>query len=227
VILVPLLICRSGSEKSLLHRFSAFFDAPWQLLLLILPLYGINVVIDVLGLGVLRSPGGWDFFSYLFLLAYGYLAASNPIILGIIRRHRRLELFLALLLSVSWLVIWFGIQPEVSEETPILYLFLMLIRSTQVLMWLGAILGYGQVYLTHKNRFLTYAAEATLPFYILHQTVLLVIGYPVVQWQIPDLLKYLIIAAAALIIIMLLYEFLIRRVNLFRRLFGLKTATQR
>jgi hypothetical protein len=61
-----------------------------------------------------------------------------------------------------------------------------------------------------------------LPFYVLHQTVLLAVGYFVVGWAIPDLLKYLVIAASSFALIMVIYEFLVRRHNLLRFLFGMK-----
>ena len=61
-----------------------------------------------------------------------------------------------------------------------------------------------------------------LPFYILHQTVIMSVGYFVVQWAIPDLLKWLIIVPVSFAIIMALYEFLVRRYNVMRFLFGMK-----
>jgi glucan biosynthesis protein C len=67
-----------------------------------------------------------------------------------------------------------------------------------------------------------YANEAVLPFYIMHQTVLLCVGYFVVQWAIPDLLKWLIIVLGSFGIIMALYELLVRRFNVLRVLFGMK-----
>ena len=71
-----------------------------------------------------------------------------------------------------------------------------------------------------------YANEAVLPFYILHQTVLLRIGYFVVQWDIPDLLKFLIISSSSFATIVVLYEYLVRRVNILRFLFGMKPKTE-
>ena len=47
-------------------------------------------------------------------------------------------------------------------------------------------------------------------------------GYFVVQWAIPDLLKWLIIVPVSFVIIMTLYEFLVRRFNVMRVLFGMK-----
>jgi peptidoglycan/LPS O-acetylase OafA/YrhL len=61
-----------------------------------------------------------------------------------------------------------------------------------------------------------------LPFYILHQPVLLFLGYFVVQWAMPDFVKWMVILASSFIVIMALYEFLVRRVNLLRFLFGMK-----
>jgi glucans biosynthesis protein C len=76
--------------------------------------------------------------------------------------------------------------------------------------------------LNFSTPFLTYANEAVLPFYILHQTVLLTIGYLVFQWLLPAGLSWAIIATASFAIIMVLYEYLIRRHNVLRFLFGMK-----
>jgi hypothetical protein len=85
-----------------------------------------------------------------------------------------------------------------------------------------AILGFARRHLNFGTARLNYANEAVLPFYILHQTVLLGVGYFVVQWAIPDLLKWGIILLVSFSIIMLLYEFLVRRFDVMRFLFGMK-----
>jgi peptidoglycan/LPS O-acetylase OafA/YrhL len=77
-------------------------------------------------------------------------------------------------------------------------------------------------HLSFSTPFLKYANEAVLPFYILHQTVVLSMSYFVVQWAIPDLLKWAIILMASFAIAMTMYEFLVRRWNMMRMLFGMK-----
>lgn len=77
-------------------------------------------------------------------------------------------------------------------------------------------------YPTASTPLLKYANTAALPFYVMHQTVLLAVGFFVVRWNIPDLVKFLVIAAGSFGIIMGLYEYLIRRVNVLRILFGMK-----
>jgi hypothetical protein len=84
------------------------------------------------------------------------------------------------------------------------------------------VFGFGIQHLNRTTPFLRYANEAVLPFYILHQSVILPLAFFVVQWAIPDLLKFLIILSVSFGVVMLLYEFLVRRLNLLRFLFGMK-----
>jgi peptidoglycan/LPS O-acetylase OafA/YrhL len=105
--------------------------------------------------------------------------------------------------------------------SPLLTVFLGL-RSLCSWCCILAAVGFGMRYLDYSNAFVRYANEAVLPFYILHQTVLLSVGYFVVQWLIPDLLKWAIILVVSFAIIMVLYEFLVRRFNVLRFLFGMK-----
>jgi len=77
-------------------------------------------------------------------------------------------------------------------------------------------------YLNFNNRFLGYANEAVLPFYILHQTVILIIGFFVLQWSMGIAPKYLIITTSSFMAIMAIYELLVRRINILRFLFGMR-----
>ncbi len=52
--------------------------------------------------------------------------------------------------------------------------------------------------------------------------MLVTVGYFVVQWPIPDLLKFLMIITVSFFVILGLYEFGVRRFNLLRFLFGMK-----
>lgn len=222
LILFPLFKQRKNQKPSILSRFSNWLEGPWRLMLLVIPLIVVNVFIDINGLGGLRRTGGWDLFSYLFLLMYGYLFFCNEKILEIISRIRSVSLILAIILSLTGLVIGFGIKPEISENTPILYLCLTFLNCFRVLLWMIAIIGFGEKHLNFNNRFLRYANEAVLPFYILHQLVLIVIGYWVVQWQVNALVKYIVIASLSFIVIMGFYDIIIKRFKVVRFLFGLR-----
>jgi peptidoglycan/LPS O-acetylase OafA/YrhL len=222
VILLPLFKPGKNQRPSILSSLSTWIETPCRLLLLAVPLIITNIFIDYNGLGFMRGTGGWDLFSYLFIFLYGYLFFSNETILETIKRIRSISLILAIILSLTGLVIEFGIKPEISENTPILYLIVTFIRCFRVLLWITAIIGFGEKYLNFNHRFLGYAGEAVLPFYILHQFVLLLIGYWVVQWQVNALVKYIVIASLSFVTIMGLYDIIIKRFRVTRFLFGMK-----
>ncbi len=71
---------------------------------------------------------------------------------------------------------------------------------------------------------LRYANEGLLPFFILLQTVLLGIGYFVMTWEIHDTIKWLIVFISSFIVIITLYTLFVRKLELFRFLFGMKTT---
>ena len=85
-----------------------------------------------------------------------------------------------------------------------------------------AILGYGKQYLNFTNRFLKYQNEASYPVYILHQTVIIAIGYFVIRWTMGVFPKFIIIVVGSLAVTFALYEILVKRTNLTRFLFGMR-----
>jgi len=93
-----------------------------------------------------------------------------------------------------------------------------------LLIWcyLLTVFGYGMRYLTNNHPLLSYANEAVLPFYILHQPVILMLGYFIIPMPLSILAKYALITPMAFGITLGLYEFAVRRSNLLRRAFGLK-----
>jgi hypothetical protein len=87
--------------------------------------------------------------------------------------------------------------------------------------WVLAILGFGRKYLSFNHRLLPTMNELVLPFYILHQAVIVAIAYYVVQLDLIVLGKYLLILLTAFpIIATLLYP--VSKVNLLRFLFGMR-----
>jgi hypothetical protein len=83
-------------------------------------------------------------------------------------------------------------------------------------------MGMGFKHSTNNNKVLVYCSQAVLPFYILHQTIILLFGWFVIPLNMFFLLKYLIISTASFLLIMLIYEVCIKRLNVIRFLFGMR-----
>jgi glucan biosynthesis protein C len=84
------------------------------------------------------------------------------------------------------------------------------------------LLGYAQFYLTKTPKWLRLSNELIYPFYIFHQTVIVVIGYYVITWQVPILLKIISLFVLSFSITSVICWFVIKPSNTLRFLFGLK-----
>jgi peptidoglycan/LPS O-acetylase OafA/YrhL len=91
--------------------------------------------------------------------------------------------------------------------------------------WVIAILGIGRRLLFFSSPILQYVAEATYPFYILHMTVIVLIGFPVMNWEAGMAWRYLFVVIASILGTILIYELFVRRWGIARFLFGLKPRT--
>jgi peptidoglycan/LPS O-acetylase OafA/YrhL len=94
-------------------------------------------------------------------------------------------------------------------------------------LWVVAILSYGMRYLARSNGLLRYLNEATYPAYALHMPILSLIALYVVRWDLPLLVKLVLIVVATLAATLAVYDLLVRRLVLLRLLFGLKARPLR
>ena len=114
----------------------------------------------------------------------------------------------------------FHIWPD-WRERPQTYLYLTLL-NVHAWAWVMAFLGYGKRYLNAENRFFNYANQAVYPFYILHQTIIVTLGYYVVRTADNAAFKYLFILFVSLWLCLCIYHFFIRPFLFMRYLFGSK-----
>ena len=168
---------------------------------------------------------GQPFFLYLLLFLYGFLLMSEAGLHRALEKNRWIALVLALACTaIDYAVVLSGARFARFSLPDILLFFMNNFNSWFLLL---AILGFAQKYLNADSRFLRYAREAAYPFYLLHQTVIVIVGYFVVQWNAGAVPKFLAVCAIALVLTVLLYDLIVRRVNVIRFLFGLKPKVRR
>jgi glucan biosynthesis protein C len=113
---------------------------------------------------------------------------------------------------------------EVFSQTYVLFHILWSVASWG---WIVFILSLGAKHLNFDHKVLTYANEAVLPFYVLHQTIILLVGWYVIPLDIPILLKYLLISVSSFVLILAIYQLLIKWINPMRVLFGMRLRAGR
>ncbi|MHC4665899.1 MAG: acyltransferase family protein [Planctomycetota bacterium] len=221
LILLPLFLPSKGTGKSLLSRFATLFEKPWTLVVPVLLIIVSEVLLDPLG-DLLSWGGGWNHLSYLLFFISGYMMFSNARIQENIKRYAVITLIAALVLQALHYIVEFGVIKIDIPSGTLSALLGWTIRTLRSWLFLIAILGFGSRYLNFNNRFLGYANEAVLPVYILHQTIIIIIGFFVIQWSMGIAPKYFIITSTSFVAIMAIYELLVGRINVIRFLFGMR-----
>lgn len=212
LIFLPLFRWWGGSGKGVVESLGKVLAAPGVVFLLALPILFILLPLGNDSPLTMREFGGWSIATYMVFLPYGFIIAASQRLQDSIRRQRWVALILSVIVSAGYLYCRYIVRSEDLSD-----LFYGMASWFPIL----AILGFGMQKLNFTNPFLKYSNEAVLPFYILHQPVLLGVGWFVTRWAIPDLAKYLVIVIASFALIMALYE-IIRRFNPLRFLFGMK-----
>ena len=236
LILLPLFIRSRKLGISYLSKLSIHFEKPWALFFLFLPISAASAIFEIIGLGGVRVMGGWDPISYLLFFSYGYIIFSNTRVQETIKKYSITFLVAALILTALYVDSHFGVNLKIpgvtrhdllknGESLPLNHSVWIAVQALRGLLgccWIIGLLGLGRRFLNFNNKFLVYANEAVLPFYILHHTVIYIIGFYVVQWSSGVGTKFLMISIASFVAIMALYEILVRRVSIVRILFGMR-----
>lgn len=162
--------------------------------------------------------GDWYIFNhYLMLTLYGCVLASMREAWDWFATRRQLSLGIALVVfGAAMLMFELGV---IERDTPADALVANVFTWTALM----AFIGYGRRYLSFCNPLLRWARDASYPIYILHQTVIIALGYWVIQQPWSAWTKFALVVLGTIAICVALYEG-IRRFSLTRLLFGMKAA---
>jgi peptidoglycan/LPS O-acetylase OafA/YrhL len=215
---MPILIfLRSARSNFFKKKVLHFFYNPIAILI------GPPISITITRL-VLMPGHAWSayFISYLSFFLFGIIFYSSSEYIARIGKNRKYLLFASLLMLIpfSWS---YGFQ-----NTNHLYDILS-IQSLHEIMsifvgwfWVITLVGYAQRYLNFSNNWLPALSEGIYPFYILHQTVIVIIGYYICQLQWSIAAKFWSINFLTLVFTVTIYVLCIRPFNILRIPFGLK-----
>jgi glucans biosynthesis protein C len=221
LVFLPLLswLQRGGGRRAL-AAFAGLFSFPGGIYLLAVPVSLVLALPNPDTPWTARLFGSWSLVGYVPLFLAGFVLYSDDRLSDQTGRFRWVSLAVALA-GTAWMFARFSRGGEPKFGTAY-YLTLLLTYGLCAWLWILAALGFGMRRLRFARPALLYLNEGVLPFYVIHQSVLLTVGYVVVRWGIPDFAKWAVIAAVSLAACALIYEFAIRRFNAMRFLFGMK-----
>jgi hypothetical protein len=223
LISLPIFAYRHSAVGKVFSNNSAvFFSKGYNMYLIFLPALLLHFFLDKYFPTTHNLIWDWANFSVSwFVFLVGYWLATDERFMERLRQLRFMSLFWALLGYFLLVLFWKTgmLKPVFSQESrSLIYMLIDYVLGSFAIL---AIIGFAKEHLNFSNAFLTYANRAVYPFYILHQTLIVCIGFYVVQWAMNLWLKFLIINILTFLLTWFLYE-ISKRFALTRVLLGIK-----
>jgi hypothetical protein len=159
-------------------------------------------------------------YATIFLL--GFLLARADAFWDAIERQRRLALSLAAGFFLSFLLLRWTRE---SATPPSLLLKLYGGIAYGFYQWLCivAVLGFARCWLTADSAVRRYLTDAIFPYYIVHQTAIIMIAHELHGRDLPAWLEASVVISGTIAACVLTYE-IVRRIAILRPLFGLRVS---
>ncbi len=223
LLALPLFLWLRGTAgQRFVSRLAKLCEYRGGILVFIVPLIALRLLLQPF----FPVQHDWaDFVSYGAFFVLGYLVYTDERFTRAIRRDwaTLLTVLLVSTAAFGYLAMSLGFD---LEKRPVTLAAFLVWAFVTVAAWCGTslMLFVGMRFLNFTNRGLTYSLDVLLPFFVLHQPVIIVIAYFAVQWDMGLLPKMLIVGFGAFAITLALVEFVVKRVGVLRLLFGMKPA---
>jgi peptidoglycan/LPS O-acetylase OafA/YrhL len=215
VFALPLLANR-GRGDVLLRGLSRRLAHPaWWL---------VAALLIMLGAAVPDPTDALEPFYYLVFFVLGYVGVRAPGFMASAERYRLPALAAGVALAAWWVLS--GSLRDALPDPSLQLTGLNFLGALASWLVIVGILGYGRRYLNRESATLAYLAEGSYPIYLLHQTVIVVAAYYVVNLPAVEPLQWLTLLTVSVAATFALYE-LVRRFRTARFLFGMRPLGKR
>lgn len=168
----------------------------------------------------------WAFFTFYFcFFVMGMVCYSNVQVWQSIGANRKFLLVAAIVMLIPFYAAFCNFYGLISlpwsKDTVEMIFDVSAVLGSWC--WVITIVAFGQHYLYRSHKWLSVVNEGLYPFYILHQTAIIAIGYYACQLDWGIAAKFWVISLLTLVSCVGFYLLLIRPFNAMRLLFGMKT----
>jgi peptidoglycan/LPS O-acetylase OafA/YrhL len=171
----------------------------------------------------------WAYFTFnLSFFLFGMLCYSHSAIWESIGRNRKPLLITSLFTIVIFYGVYFHFRgivvlPWTDDTVETIFDVIAIFGSW---FWVITVIAFGQHYLNRPHPWLKHFNEGLYPFYILHQTVIIAIGYYICQLSWSIFTKFWAVSFLTLASCVLIYFLIIRPFSVTRILFGMKPKSK-
>ncbi len=219
IILSPIFIKIKRNTPGFINWMQRQIQKPYGFYLFIIPLYLFEVAIEPFFDITHDLINDWfNFINSLAFFLFGFiLIASGKVFWKSLNRIKSKALIIGIIAFSIQLFIW--IQ---GKDSLLIHCTEALIKVSNLWSWILVILGFGAKFLNTKSNLLAYCNRAVYPFYILHQTITITIGYYIMNLHWGLLTKFIILVIGTFGGSWIIYHWIILKIPVLHPLFGLK-----
>lgn len=222
LLALPLLTWLKGEAgRRAVSRLAGLCGRRGAILLFILPIAAVRLGLQLF----FPQAQDWaDFFSHGTFFILGYLLFADERFLRAIRRDWLILLGVGIIAILAVMALGMSLETFDIENPPRTFWEFLMWGLIAVCgwCWTAFMLFIGMRYLDRNSKVLRYGLSVNLPFFVVHQPVILAVAYFVVQWQATVVFKLLVVALGAFAVSLGLTEWVIKRIGMLRVLFGMK-----
>ena len=219
LLLGPLFVYLRNNQNRFSDWIKRIISKPFGIYWFVVPLYLLEAFMEPFFDITHGLIDDWfNFSSSLVLFFYGFLLISTgDIFWKVVEELKFKALLIGVFTFLSQVFIWVFL-----EDGYVVHFTEALLKVVNIWSWILVLFGYAAKYLNHKSNALSYANRAVYPFYILHQTVTVILAYFLMD------LSWGLFPKASLLVLgtfgfsWLIYHFLILKIPLLQPFFGLK-----
>ncbi|MDC1161982.1 acyltransferase [Tenacibaculum sp.] len=228
ILLIPLILfLRSNKAIKIIKWFEYTISLKYGLFLWSLPLIIITIILKKFhpnNSKDLSNLANTFYYGYFFIFGILFTASKNS--WTNLKSFRKPNLYIFIISTLLFYSYYFipnsYISPflSINNRWNVWYIVSSLVGWSFVI----TLLGYSQVLFKKNSLLLQKLNEGIYPFYILHQTIIIVLGYYIIQINTNIPFKIILLTLSSLPLILVIYRFLIYPFKIPRMLFGMKKS---
>ena len=219
IIATPLfLYLRNSENKFIIALMHLVNKSPFSLSLFIIPLfiteYFLKADYPITHALFFGAKGDWYAITYyliLFITGFTLISLGKSLWIAL----DKIKFYALILGIISFpLLIWMWYNTENN-------FLISFIKTLNMWSWILAIFAFSSNLINKESKTIKYRNQAVYPYYILHFTITIFIGYLLMDSQIHYMWKFIIMTIGTFAFLGVFYEFVIKRIKILRPLFGL------
>ncbi len=216
LVFIPLFLYLRKKGNSLIIGLKSILEKfPLALYVFVLPLFLVEAFMSPhfpITNGLFGDWYALALYSVFFISGFILVCCGNPFWVSV-KRIR----FIAFVLGIVAFTVMVWSWGNAAD-----HYWNSILASINAWTWILTVFGFASMYLNKESRIVKYRNKAVYPFYIFHQTVILLFGFYLMDSPMNVGWKALIMVVGTFAICWAIYELVILRITIIQPMFGVK-----